>query len=257
MRKKLLVGLATGLLMVGTVGAAKATLIISRAYSHNDAQYVDTSTGTPTVDGLDPFNVGGWSVYRTYYGNGQFGTGFIYNASLIEIDISEIPSNAIIDSVILNINVVKVIQEYNDDTKLAILSHLRSSGYTGDAESDYWHIEGPTPEIDTLYNFYSGSSVGWKQIDVTNEIIKNVDEGVDWAVFWISPAPWEYKTHITHIVNEAKGVTVAGADYNAGILSPYLEIHTAVVPEPMSMVLFGVGGVVLVARRKLLRRRNG
>ena len=208
---------------VFTCQHSNADTLISRAYPYNDAQYVDTSTGTPTVDGAASFNAGGWTVYRVYYYPDGYGTGFTYNASLIEIDLSQIPSNGTIDSVILNINVVNVIQEYNYDTKLAILSHLRSSGYTGDAESDYWYIDGPPPEINTLYYFYSGSSAGWKQIDVTNHITRNLDEGINWAVFWISPAPWEDQLQI---IGEAKGVSVAGADYNTGILAPYLEIHT-------------------------------
>ena len=31
------------------------------------------------------------------------------------------------------------------------------------------------------------------------------------------------------------------------------DVAVAVAPEPMSMILFGVGGVVMAARRKLLK----
>ena len=34
------------------------------------------------------------------------------------------------------------------------------------------------------------------------------------------------------------------------------DVSVAVAPEPVSMILFGVGGVVMVARRKLMRRRG-
>ncbi len=224
MQKKLLVGLTVCVFMLGVVGMAEASLI-SVASPDNDAQYVSSSTTTATVDGAAPFDAGGWSVYRVTYYDGSdytFGTGFTYNAALIEMDLSKIPSNASIDNAILNINVAKVIQVYNYDTELAILSHLRSSGYTGDAASDYWHINGPSSEVDTLYHFYSGTSTGWMQIDVTNDIRIDADEGINWAAFWISPAPWEDQLQI---VGEAKGVSIAGADYNAGALAPYLEIH--------------------------------
>jgi|LGVF01.1.fsa_nt_gb hypothetical protein len=202
---------------------SSANTYISTTYSYNDAQHKDSSTGAPSVDSKASFNVGGWSVYRVYYGQGSYGTGFTNSAALIEIDLSQIPRSDTIESAILHINVIHVIQKYNYDSKLAILSHLRSTGYTGDAESDYWHIDGPSPAVDTLHYFYSGSSSGWKEIDVTHQVIDNLNAGINWAVFWLTPAPWEDPVQI---VGEAKGVSVASADYTAGSLAPYLEIHT-------------------------------
>ena len=220
--KKILQAIILFVFLTSTFQNTNAEIIVSKASSSNDAQYVETSTGGPTIDGKAPFNAGGWSVYRVYYYDGSYGKGFSYNASVIEFDLSLIPSNAIIDQAVLNINVMKVIQQYNYDTKLAILTYLRSSGYTGNAINDYWHIDGPAPEATTLDYFYSGAFTGWKQIDVTTQIRNNIDEGINWAVFWISPAPWE---HEIHVIGEAKGVSVAGADYNAGIAAPYLEIN--------------------------------
>ncbi len=54
-------------------------------------------------------------------------------------------------------------------------------------------------------------------------MIDNLNAGINWAVFWLTPAPWEDPVQI---VGEAKGVSVASADYTAGSLAPYLEIHT-------------------------------
>jgi hypothetical protein len=196
------------------------------ASSPNDALRHHASTSAPVVEGQNVSNFGGWITYQVYYGNGKYGIGYISYDSLIELDLSSIPGGESITRATLHLYVVDAWQQYNNDVSLALLSHLRSSGYTGNAYNDYYYgIQGPTPEVDTIYRFTSGVYTGWWTIDVTPQIALDMARGVRWATFWLSPAPWETETH--NIVHELKRVSVASADRQGGDFAPFLEIEIA------------------------------
>lgn len=220
------------------LNGASATTYISAALSHNDVQLIDSSTSPVDVNLLADFNTGGWSVYRVYLGDGNFSTGYVYNSALIEINQGNVPDDEVIEKATLYLYTQFVVQQYNSDSTLSLLSHLSSLGYTGAADSDYFYIDGPYPIAEGVYRFNPHSSVGWTAIDVTSQISFNAASGIEWAVFWLTPAPWEKDNHI---VGEAKGVSIASADYQGGILAPYIEIQTTSTIEKPEMMLLGNG----------------
>jgi len=191
-----------------SVQSMEAATYICTTVSSNDAQYVYSSGQTPTADGDAQMNAGGWSVFRVYYYDGSYGTGYTYNAALIELDLSQIPENQPIERATLHLKVINVIQQYNNDYSLALLDHRRSSLFTGNAYYDLQ--QGITSEVEDVGRFLSGSSSGWKEFDVTQIIQENINAGILWAVFWLSPAPWEDQYQI---IGELKGVSIASADY--------------------------------------------
>ena len=61
MKKKLVAGLVSGLFLTSCMVCMAETLII-KASSSNDAQYVSSSTGSPTVDETSHFDAGGSAI---------------------------------------------------------------------------------------------------------------------------------------------------------------------------------------------------
>lgn len=191
--------------------------------SNNDAQWTHSSTEPVKIDAEGSNNIGGQAVYRTYFYDGSYGQGYLTKAALIELDLSSIPQDESVKYATFYMHVVKVVQEYNYDNVLAKLSHYRSSGYTGDAEADSYSINGPSPEIESVFRFTSATTTGWKSFDVTSIIQNNISSGIQWAVFSLVPALWEDSTQI---VGESKGISTASADYPDKTLAPYLIIET-------------------------------
>ncbi len=78
---------------------------------------------------------------------------------------------------------------------------------------------------------------------------------VEGAIYWSSTTvagntnlAWDFDFGLGR-----QGADDKGFQASALVVRPGL----AVMPEPMSVILFGVGGVVLAARKKLSRRRHG
>jgi len=75
-------------------------------------------------------------------------------------------------------------------------------------------------------------------------------------VYW-SGTQYAANTNLEWYFDSGYGIQATNSkssNFYALAVRPGLAV--AVVPEPVSMVLFGVGGVVLVARRMVLRRRG-
>jgi hypothetical protein len=102
----------------------------------------------------------------------------------------------------------------------------------------------------------SGNVTGCYKNDFTWHCLSNTGDfqGLLPSIYWsgteysTDPAEaWYFEYDVGNQNTLTKGATMYAMAVRDGL---------AVVPEPMSMVLFAAGGVVMAARRKLMRRRN-
>lgn len=228
---------------------AVAAMYTSTAVSQNDA---DVAYWPFLIDSLAYNSSAGWAIGPAGLdGEKQFE----YREALIELDISHIHSNEMVDSAFLNLYVMEPIQNYNHDGTLAQLDHLSSTGYTGNAASDYLHIDGPVPVVDCVHVFPDNTQIGWQAFDVTDLISVNLENDVDWAVFWLRWLPPEDGIDLLW---EAKGINIASADRSGGVYAPRLDVQTAPVPIPgsISLLCSGLLGLIGLQRRTNKRMRS-
>jgi len=118
----------------------------------------------------------------------------------------------------------------------ANLYHIgNSSGANGTATQKL------TNDLEHVLNF-SAQSLGWNAVDVSSFIENDISEGYSYAAFYfdyVGYGDWGPATNLSFS---------SGSD---PVNAAFLQVNTSSVPEPVSMVLFGIGGATIAfARRK-------
>jgi len=118
-----------------------------------------------------------------------------------------------------------VIQTYNADKKIGYISHLRGAGFTGDMENDWYTDIKPT--LSDVATLWASTTSGWSCFNVTNVIKDDLNENINWAVFYLGGTSWETQASVD---GQRKEIQVISADYASGSYAPYLEVIMAGSP---------------------------
>jgi hypothetical protein len=96
------------------------------------------------------------------------------------------------------------------------------------------------------------NSCGFSSCLTNKQDFQNLESNVYW-----SGTEYSAESTFAWLFNTKIGGQGYGSKGNNSYYAIAVRSGRAVVPEPMSAVLFGVGGVVMVMRKKLRRRRHG